>query len=543
MSRSICQGRFVDQSGNIVPDGSVTVFLAGTTTQALIYTQLAGGSSTYFVTTDVEGRFFFYVDDSDYLTSQRFKVVLSKGGYETQTYDQMILFGGTLDHTASLVTSIGSPGTDTNVPSEKAVRTAIEVGVTYTNVKYPEYGAIGNGSHDDTSAIAAAITACPNGGVIFFPPGNYLISNYLNITVSYLGILGCGMNNSKITSNSTTLDVLRFTGAIGSPISNNFARDITLTRQSSTPSAGTGVALSYTSQPLIQNVEVRNAVKGVSISNTNNLHAEGVWVFRTAGSDTCYGFYFDGTAVSSLVMKRCLAYFPGQTGTNYGVYLFGTAINDSFFDTVETSACVYGYYIGSGGVTNYDVQIINPIVDQFTNSGIYIANNTTADTMLISILGGWTNPKNTGATTYNMNFASASGISVSAGHQFFAGTNYANATGLYINGSNRVSCIGNKFRDFLYGVSSASTNLMNKVDLNDFYNVSGQAATTMINCVSMSRGTILGNVFDGYATNGIVLNANSNDNEVLGNVFNPGSITNKITDNGISNDVAHNITA
>ena len=45
----------------------------------------------------------------------------------------------------------------------------------WTNVK--DYGAIGNGVADDTAAIDAAIAALPSsspGGVLFFPPGDYL---------------------------------------------------------------------------------------------------------------------------------------------------------------------------------------------------------------------------------------------------------------------------------------------------------------------------------------------------------------------------------
>lgn len=42
------------------------------------------------------------------------------------------------------------------------------------NVK--SYGAVGNGTTDDTTAIQAAITACPAGGMVYFPPGNYKFS-------------------------------------------------------------------------------------------------------------------------------------------------------------------------------------------------------------------------------------------------------------------------------------------------------------------------------------------------------------------------------
>lgn len=45
------------------------------------------------------------------------------------------------------------------------------------------YGAVGDGSTDDTAAITNAISALPaNGGTVYFPAGNYLISRTINIT-------------------------------------------------------------------------------------------------------------------------------------------------------------------------------------------------------------------------------------------------------------------------------------------------------------------------------------------------------------------------
>jgi polygalacturonase len=47
-------------------------------------------------------------------------------------------------------------------------------GTTYRNVK--NYGALGNGSHDDTAAIQAAINSLPStGGTVYIPAGTYMI--------------------------------------------------------------------------------------------------------------------------------------------------------------------------------------------------------------------------------------------------------------------------------------------------------------------------------------------------------------------------------
>jgi hypothetical protein len=60
------------------------------------------------------------------------------------------------------------------VRAEAAEATKITKGALVFNVK--DYGALGNGSHDDTEAIRKAIEACvaAGGGIVFFPAGTYL---------------------------------------------------------------------------------------------------------------------------------------------------------------------------------------------------------------------------------------------------------------------------------------------------------------------------------------------------------------------------------
>lgn len=77
-------------------------------------------------------------------------------------------------------TILGNVSGSTGAP---AALTATQVNAlvnpgTY-NVKH--YGAVGNGVADDTTAIQAAITACPAGSVVYFPPGRYVVSSTLTI--------------------------------------------------------------------------------------------------------------------------------------------------------------------------------------------------------------------------------------------------------------------------------------------------------------------------------------------------------------------------
>ena len=64
------------------------------------------------------------------------------------------------------------------------------------NVK-DNYGAVGNGSTDDTTSIQNAINAAQaaGGGIVFFPAGEYKITTALSITSS-ITLMGCGSGGS-----------------------------------------------------------------------------------------------------------------------------------------------------------------------------------------------------------------------------------------------------------------------------------------------------------------------------------------------------------
>ncbi|MFD5308321.1 glycosyl hydrolase family 28-related protein [Streptomyces ardesiacus] len=54
-------------------------------------------------------------------------------------------------------------------------------GVDWLNVKSASFGAVGDGTKDDTAAIQAAINAAGYGGVVYFPKGVYRISQTLDL--------------------------------------------------------------------------------------------------------------------------------------------------------------------------------------------------------------------------------------------------------------------------------------------------------------------------------------------------------------------------
>jgi hypothetical protein len=72
------------------------------------------------------------------------------------------------------------------------------------NVKSATYGAVGDGVTNDTTAVQAALSALPaTGGVLYFPPGTYLVDTLSLSAKNFLTIHGGGLQATSIVSRIT----------------------------------------------------------------------------------------------------------------------------------------------------------------------------------------------------------------------------------------------------------------------------------------------------------------------------------------------------
>jgi len=118
-------------------------------------------------------------------------------------------------------------------------------GVNQFNVK--DYGAVGNNVADDTAAIASAVSAAnATGGIVYFPPGKYLINSGTGFSAGTSGvvIMGSGPEISSIVIGSgfTGTSLFSFTK------DNSGVRDISIdgANQSSTTSNPVAHAVTVT---------------------------------------------------------------------------------------------------------------------------------------------------------------------------------------------------------------------------------------------------------------------------------------------------------
>jgi hypothetical protein len=200
---------------------------------------------------------------------------------------------------------VDSPGSNPTlrVGDLSAIYSAVDSIIV--NVK--NHGAVGNAVADDTAAINAAIAKLNPalGGVIYFPPGWYLISAAINIP-NYTTIVGAGEFATIIRTTSTTADVFTSTGTVLVGI-RNLQIDSVATR-----TAGSGVNFTTVTNYTIDHVRFVDCYNAGTFTTANTgfvsnillVHGSGVWnrgfVWKYCIDTHCHRIIINGgTAVLS----------------------------------------------------------------------------------------------------------------------------------------------------------------------------------------------------------------------------------------------------
>src|ERR1700722_990329 len=148
------------------------------------------------------------------------------------------------------------------------------------NIQNTSYagGADPSGLADSTMAINAAITACQNAGagIVWFPPGTYLVSGTISVTASGVQLLGAGLNATVLQFTNGTNDCIVFAGVSQfSTIQGCSLRNMTLNH--SGKSGGRTVYGAYVTNILVENLIVLNAWNGFEFFVFNTLYIRDIW--------------------------------------------------------------------------------------------------------------------------------------------------------------------------------------------------------------------------------------------------------------------------
>lgn len=396
--------------------GTATIYKRGTTTPATLYTAIDGSGATTPASTialDVNGGAVWYVNEPVDVTVynsantaiRSFTSVESGADVEIMSQS----FTGTDYNTGATGTSkpiflttlldkwkTSAGTTDWNVLVNN-VSTTLQValgsvsGIFY-NVKSSSYGAVGDGSTNDTSAIQAAITDADvhGGGVVYFPFGTYRITSHLSVP-SDVQLLGGGPNVSVITIDHATDDALRFTLSGSDAV---IVRGLRV--QAAQANSGTLLVNNSGASLAVLDCSIGNSnVNGKCISNDSNSSQLVVMncLITHAGSAS-YGIFTDGFTGKVRVIG-CKIVSPSALNADM-VHVNGAALIcvGNLFDCSGTSSgtgrCVIaatsgGYTIAGNQFIAPTGGAIQPIVASGTAGGCFVGLNARAQSAFWSV--------------------------------------------------------------------------------------------------------------------------------------------------------------
>ena len=212
-----------------------------------------------------------------------------------------------------------------------------DTGGQVCNVK--AYGAVGDNSTDNYDAIVAAINACPEGGTVLFPMGEYRISQgiVLDKPVTLMGVYSPRWSYSSTPRSSIRADFSTFPSS--TPIIH--VRDRTISGESDDNNGGRIINLGIDGGSAATDVTgiyfeglVRDwKITDVDISQTTG---NGFEAAVGAGSGNPRGFTIRGLSI----------YSPDGHGFR------ATALNDSYLeDVLVVGGALRGFYLSSMGET------------------------------------------------------------------------------------------------------------------------------------------------------------------------------------------------
>lgn len=235
---------------------------------------------------------------------------------------------------------------------------------TVINVK--EYGAIGNGTSDDTAAIQSAINALAGiGGTVYFPSGFYPYTS-LSIPHHYVKLLGVGIGATTLaqTINGNGITI----GVSDSVVSGNSISSMSI-GGNGLSSGGAAVYILNTGNTIIRDVYILNSQIGIRIESTT-----GHW----------------NTTIKNFTISECYnGIVIGSTGT------IAQLPQDIFLSNGIICACTHDglVIIVASGVYAHDIDIvgcdargilIEPTVNTQTQACIF--TNILTDTSEFGVL-------------------------------------------------------------------------------------------------------------------------------------------------------------
>lgn len=290
------------QAGQPNVNGKVWFYIPGTTTPATVFADPAATVSvTPPVTLDSGGRFPYASFPNGIYTTQPVRLLIQDAsGITTSdvTFESSARSAGIDNATPSLTTA---PFTGTTVAqaltaiqasmggqdamyleSPGATARAVQAVLRGLQVSVKDFGAVGNGVADDTTAIAAAVTEAVRlgGAKVYFDPSS---GGYRSSTITVSGatgvvFVGAGRGASKLTliGSGDAIDFINATacGIAGMTVVGNVAWSGTTTlalMDSMSTTAGTGSSMTGVTNAVISNCSLSGTTRGLLLTDSSGI--------------------------------------------------------------------------------------------------------------------------------------------------------------------------------------------------------------------------------------------------------------------------------
>jgi len=312
-----------------------------------------------------------------------------------------------------------------------------------------EYGAVGDGIADDTTAIQNAINECAGNGIIVFDPLTYKITNTITISNSFVALVGYldkqRQFGATIIADFLDRPVVSFTNT--SLLEGCGIYNLSITRSSIGEQGSKTISVENCLYTTFENCGFSKSQYGLYCRNINGVfvnHCHGTTAGDLGSNVNVYGIYIDGANNannSGLILKGYIYYgYDTPNSISHGITCTATAQGgDIRIYDVECSGDVnYGISIEAGDGFANDIIIDGLSMDSVQSAGIEISGNLNHDWQNCNISNVWLRLNGVGAHGISANFFEhvfATNISINGEHV----TDAYDVTGIYFANCNNFS--------------------------------------------------------------------------------------------------------
>lgn len=252
------------------------------------------------------------------------------------------------------------------------------------NVK--NFGAVGDGSNDDTSSIQAALDALPSsGGTVLLPSGTYKVTSTITIDKDNTTLKGVGASSViQVPNSALGIDVIQ----VGNGATTRAHCAITDLKMNATSqkTAGVGIHLTKCFKIWLQNLLIEKQFRSLQYSNTTE-----VWLNATDVRDSKeHGLLLSNDLMSGFdwYITDCVFDNPDVVNTGSGIHWDGgETLVISGLDLLRFNT---GFNVTpSAGRESRFGFFTNMIVDTCIDNNIHISNSGSGNTVGLNFTNCW----------------------------------------------------------------------------------------------------------------------------------------------------------